>query len=350
MAAGVVLGAGVAALVLARLGLDGPARLLAAAVLAVATVSAAGALVARGWTGPLRSRVCWLLLGTAALAHGTLALTGEVAGHGSAGWPHVVVGLLVCAGLWLLPAPDGGRQALLRTGLDALAAGFAFAVLAVEVLLPDGLMTAGGQPSLLLHPTVGFLLVTVAVGVVARARRPGGLAMPSLVLLAAGATGLAVTDVVTHHGVGEPLGLVLAACPMLLWALGATLRLDDAESDRATTWRERVAVLTPLAPVTAAAALLLGANVFGEPPTGVTLACAVLLAVTLTTGGVLARLDSLATERTMDSLVLKRTVSLRRPREVVPRAGAELVRRHHRRRRPGVGALPDPVGDPDPGA
>jgi len=309
-AAAAVLGAGAAAVVLGRLGLDRPAHVLAEAVLAATTASAAVALMLRARTGPLRARACWVLLGTAALAHGTLAMTGEVAAHRATGWPHVVVGLLVCAGLWLVPAPDDSRKALLRTGLDALAAGFALAVPAVEVLLPDGLATAGGRPSLLLHPTVGVMLATVAVAVVARARRPGGLAMPSLVLLATGAAGLAVIDVVARLDIREPLGLVLAAAPMLLWAVGAALRLDEPESDRATTWRERIAVLTPLAPVTAAAAVLLGANVFGEPLTGLSLGCAVLLAVTLTAGGVLARLDSLATERTMDSLVLKRTVSL----------------------------------------
>ena len=86
---------------------------------------------------------------------------------------------------------------------------------------------------------------------------------------------------------------------------------DDAESDRATVWRERVAVLMPLAPLSAAAAVLLGANVFGQPLTGrhadLRASCS---RSTLIAGGVLARLDSLATERTMDELVLKRTLSL----------------------------------------
>jgi diguanylate cyclase (GGDEF)-like protein/PAS domain S-box-containing protein len=310
VALAVLLGSALGAVVLDRLGPAGPARLLAAAVLASATAAAGVALVVRGWSGPLPARAGWLLLGAAGVVHGTLAVTGEVDAHRTAGWPHVVVGLLVCSGLWLLPSPPDSRRDLLRTGLDAVAAGLAFAVPAVEVLLPDGLSAAAGRPSLLLHPAVGVLLCTVAVAVVARARRPGGLAMPSLALLAAGAAVLAVSDVVEHQGVTEPLGLVLAAAPMLAWALGAALRVDDTESDRATTWRERAAVLTPLAPVTTAAALLLGANVSGEPLSGLTLGCGVLLAVTLTTGGVLARLDSLATERTMDSLVLKRTVSL----------------------------------------
>jgi diguanylate cyclase (GGDEF)-like protein/PAS domain S-box-containing protein len=310
VAAAAALAAGTAAVVLGRLGQDGPARLLAATVLAAATGTAATALVLRGRSGPLRARVCWVLLAAGALAHGMPTMTGEMAAHGASSGPHVLVGLLVCGGLWLLPCPDDSRKALLRTGLDALAAGLAFAVLALEVLPPAGLTTAGGHPSRLVHPIVGVLLSTVAVAVVARARRPGGPAMPTLLLLAGGAAGLAVIDVAAHRGLSEPLGLALAAAPMLLWTIGAALRLDDTESDLARTWRERVAVLTPLTPVTAAAALLLGANVFGEPLSGVALGCAVLLAVTLTAGGVLARLDSLATERTMDSLVLKRTVSL----------------------------------------
>ena len=113
-----------------------------------------------------------------------------------------------------------------------------------------------------------------------------------------------------HHGVDGAFGLVAAAGPGLLWLAGAALAVGDAESDRATVWRERVSVLMPIAPLSVAAAVLLGANVFGQPLTGLTLTCALLLAVTLIGGGVLARLDSLATERQMDGLVLRRTLSL----------------------------------------
>ena len=59
-----------------------------------------------------------------------------------------------------------------------------------------------------------------------------------------------------------------------------------------------------------AVAVLLGSAVFGQPLSAVTLGAAVLLATTLVAGGVLARLDNLATERTLDDLVLKRTMTL----------------------------------------
>ena len=161
-----------------------------------------------------------------------------------------------------------------------------------------------------MHPAVGVLLATVAVAVLGRARLGGGLSMLTLVPLAGGAAMLGLHDVLVHQGVGRTVELVLAGGPVLLWALGAALRVDETESDRAMTWRERVAVLVPMAPLTVAAAVLLGSTVYAQPLTGPTLVCAVLLAGTLTTGGVLARLDSLATERTLDNLVLKRTVSL----------------------------------------
>ena len=90
---------------------------------------------------------------------------------------------------------------MLRTALDALAAGFAFAVPAVEILLPDGLATAAGDPAALVHPASGVVLATAAVAVIGRARRPGGLPLPTLLLLGGGAMLLGVLDLLEHHGV-----------------------------------------------------------------------------------------------------------------------------------------------------
>ncbi len=303
------------ATVLALLGFEPAARPVAALVVSVATAAAAVTLVLRGRPGTWRARSGWLLLALAVLVHGAWSVmatepSGDGALHGDATWQHLVLAGLVAWGLWLLPAPAESRRSLLRTALDALAAGFAFAVPAVEILLPDGLATAAGDPAALVHPASGVVLATAAVAVIGRARRPGGLPLPTLLLLGGGAMLLGVLDLMEHHGVSGALGLVAAAGPGLLWLAGAALAVGDAESDRATVWRERVSVLMPIAPLSVAAAVLLGANVFGQPLTGLTLTCALLLAVTLIGGGVLARLDSLATERQMDGLVLRRTLSL----------------------------------------
>jgi diguanylate cyclase (GGDEF)-like protein/PAS domain S-box-containing protein len=85
---------------------------------------------------------------------------------------------------------------------------------------------------------------------------------------------------------------------------------DRPESEPAARWRERVAVLVPLAPLTLAGVVLLGSVVFDRRLATPTVVCAVLLAVALVTGAVSARLDHLATERTLDDLVLRRTISL----------------------------------------
>jgi diguanylate cyclase (GGDEF)-like protein/PAS domain S-box-containing protein len=308
-------GLALGAVLLALAGFERVALPVAATLVSGATGASAVALLLRGRLGPWRARAGWLLLCLAVLVHGSWALLmTEPASHGvlaeDATWPHLLLAVLVGSGLWLLPAPEDSRPALLRTGLDALAAGFAFAIPAVEVLLPDGLASAEGRPGQLVHPVAGVVLATVAVAVIGRARRAGGLPLPILVLLGGGAVLVGVLDLLEHQEVDGALVLVVAGGPGLLWLAAAALPVQDVESDRATVWRERVAVLVPMAPLTVAAAVLLGSTVFVQPLTGLTLTCAVLLAATLIGGGALARLDSLATERQLDILVLKRTLSL----------------------------------------
>ncbi|HEX6936516.1 MAG TPA: EAL domain-containing protein [Actinomycetes bacterium] len=293
-------------------GLDAPALLVGRAALGLATLVAVVALAARSRGARWRLKLPWLLLSLAALAQGgTYGLgAGQGVWHGDApAAAHVVLAGVVVSGLWLLPAPDDSRRGLLRTALDAAAAGLAFAIPAGEAMLPGGSLVPDDSTRLV-HPLVDVLLATVAVAVLARARRAGGLGIAPLVALTGGAVLMSVVDLLVHRDVAATVGLGLTTASLMLWTLGAWLPPEDMESDRAVLWRERVAVLVPLAPLTVAGAVLLGSTVFHQPLTALTLVCAVLLAAALITGGALARLDGLTTERTLDELVLKRTVTL----------------------------------------
>jgi len=146
---------------------------------------------------------------------------------------------------------------------------------------------------------------------VARARRPGGLALRPLGLVAGGAALLATGTVTAHDGAGTATVSTLLTAAMLLWGAAAyTAGEEPAETERTARWRERVAVLVPLAPTAVAASALAGAVVAGWPLPGLTVSAALVLAAALVSGGVLARLDSLLTERSLDELVLRRTLSL----------------------------------------
>jgi PAS domain S-box-containing protein len=150
----------------------------------------------------------------------------------------------------------------------------------------------------------------LAVAVLARSRHPGGLAVAPCVAMTLGAIVLAVSDLMFQAGALETRCEGMLALAVMLWTMGAWLPGDGAESDPETHWRERVAVLAPLAPLSAAAAVLLGSTVFDHRLSGVSLAAAVLLTATVVAGGVMARLDTLGTERTLDELVLKRTITI----------------------------------------
>ncbi|HEU4911607.1 MAG TPA: EAL domain-containing protein [Actinomycetes bacterium] len=297
---------------LAFAGLEGPAVLAAETALVLGALLAVVLLVRRSLAGPWRARAPWLLLVTAVLVLVGLqapALDGATATGlllPSAG--RYVVEALAVAALLLLPHPVESRRTRSRTVLDAAVAGFALAVPAFEVLVPSG----APLPDLatVARPLADVLVATVAVAVLARARRPGGLPILPLAALAVGTVVVATSDELVPGGRGLPVSLGLYTLGLLTWALAALLPSSDLESDRAIRWRERIAVLVPVAPLTAAAVVLLGSAVREKPLGTVTLACAALLAVTLVVTGVLARLDGLVTERSMEELVLKRTMSL----------------------------------------
>src|SRR6476659_1333616 len=102
--------------------------------------------------------------------------------------------------LWLLPSPHITRRGLVRLGTDAAAAGFAFAIPAAELVLPEGGRALGGVAGLL-HPVADVLLATLALAVLARSRHKGGLAVAPCVAMTLGAIGLAVSDLMGQAGV-----------------------------------------------------------------------------------------------------------------------------------------------------
>ena len=134
----------------------------------------------------------------------------------------------------------------------------------------------------------------------------------------------------------------MLALAVMLWTVGAWLPGDGAESDAGDAhWRERVAVLAPLAPLSAAAAVLLGSTVFdhrlsrGHPGGG--------RAAHRDRGG--RRGDGPAGHAGHRAHPGRAGAQAhhhhRHPGEVVPRAGAELLGRDHRRRRARRRPLPD---------
>jgi diguanylate cyclase (GGDEF)-like protein/PAS domain S-box-containing protein len=292
------------ALVLPVLGASGPAETVALVVLLGATAVAAAALGRRALAASGRARLSWLLLAAGAVA--SAAQAGfDVADAGVVGAvAHLVVAGLLAGGLWLTPAPQHAvARGWLRTAVDAAAAGFALAVPAAGLVVPHGLGAS-------LHPLIDVLTATVAVAVISRARYAGGLAIGPVLALSLGSVLVAVADLVLDDGAVHSTMVAVTAFAPLLLTIAACLPDDDVETDGEVVWRERIAVLVPLAPLSGAAALVLGKTVFHDPIEPVMLAATVLLAATLIAGGVLARLDNLATERSLDELVLKRTMTL----------------------------------------
>ena len=283
---------------------------VAETALAVAAALGLVSLLRRAFGVNGRARLPWLLMAGTVAGQGVWAVLVEPPAHSArAVGMHLLVTGVVGLALWLLPSAHITRRGLVRLATDAAAAGFAFAIPAAELLLPDG-GRAFGSVGGVLHPVADVLLATLAVAVLARSRHQGGLAVAPCVAMTMGAIVLAVADLMSQAGAMHTRSEGMLALAVMLWTVGAWLPGDGAESDPETHWRERVAVLAPLAPLSAAAAVLLGSTVFDHRLSGVTLASAVLLTATVVAGGVLARLDTLGTERTLDELVLKRTITI----------------------------------------
>ncbi len=290
---------------------DGTAVTAATVALLGASLLALVGLVRRALTAARRDRRPWLVLAAGCLAQAAWVVLADQADGGFAGAPaHLGLSALVGYGLWHLPAAEETSRGRLRTIVDAASAGFALGVPAAELVVPGGVTGLLDRAGTALHPLADVLLATVTVAVISRSRRAGGLAISPLIALTVGTLLLAAADLLQRDGASRATTLALLCFGVLCWALGAALPADGAETDEEAVWRERIAVLVPLAPLCGAAAVLLGSAVFHDPIAPVALAAAALLAATLVVGGVLARLDSLNTERSLDELVLKRTMIL----------------------------------------
>ena len=255
-----------------------PAEPAARVVLVVTSAVAVGSLLRRTWKGPWQARLGWLLLAASVGGHvaGTFLLGADAARLTPQDSVHVLLAVVAGAGLLLLPSPAYERRGLLRTGLDAAVAGAALTIPAAELVLTHHSLDE--MPVEALHSLAAVLLATVAVAVLAQARRAGGLAIAPRVAMTVGATFTAGSDLVGHHGVPAAVSVGLLGAGAVLWALGAWLPFDGPETEREARWRERVAVLVPMAPLSVAAAVLAGSAVFDQPISDVTLGAGVLLA------------------------------------------------------------------------
>ena len=297
----------VAGLILDAARVTGVLGPLSVVALTLGTAAGGTALWLRGRRSGVRFPGWWLLGAGGAVQAVDLVL--DLPHHAAP----VLAACLLVAGMLRLPAPTEDRSSLLRTALDAVTAGSAFAVLAgalveLPTTSPAALSRLGAAV-----PTLAFVaLGTAALLTLGRARRGGGLGLVSLTLVSVGVLGIAAFDVLrVLSGTGSVTvarsGLTLCLLALARGALAAT---PESESPAAARRREHVAVLTPLVPLVGAGAVLLGSLVFGSPLSLVTLTFAVVLGTALTTAAVLTRLESLRMARSLDELVFERTMTL----------------------------------------
>lgn len=294
----------------ARVGSN--AELLTRAMLAVAALAAVALLVRRAWPGPLGRGMPWLTIALAVAVEATYQLVAipdgsDVRGVGNVG--HLVAALLLAAALWRLPAPVEDRRGTARVVLDAVVAGLAFAVPSWELVVPGSDEQGWALLGVMLHPGVNVVLATACVVVVSRGRRTGGLGLRPLICLTVGALTLVLADMLARSGAEDDVVATLLTVALTSVAVAAGLP-DNVELELAQRWRERVAVLAPLAPLVGAGAAVLGAVVFHERLSSIASACVVLLSLATVASGVLARFEHLAMERTLDETVLQRTITL----------------------------------------
>ncbi len=251
----------VAVFVLPVLGRGTWADGVAETALAVAAALGLVSLLRRAFGVNGRARLPWLLMAGTVAGQGVWAVLVEPPVHSTrAIGMHLVVTGVVGLALWLLPSPHITRRGLVRLATDAAAAGFAFAIPAAELVLPEGgraFGSVGGRACTRL-PT--SLLATLAVAVLARSRHQGGLAVAPRVAMTLGAIVLAVADLMAQAGALHTRSEGMLALAVMLWTIGAWLPADGAEIGPEMVWRERIAVLVPLAPLSGAAAAGLSAR------------------------------------------------------------------------------------------
>jgi len=292
---------------------------MSAAGLVLAGAAAAVALFARGWREPAH-RVSWLLLAVAPMAE-TVWLASALApvfGHGTllsepAGdVGHLLAVPFAIAALLGLPSVEHDRRTRLRTGLDVVAAAFAFGALTYNFGIPDGTNHLGA-----LQPLFGMALGTAVVASLARARYEGGLPINTLLTIVGGIFIVGVSDTfaafhLNHDGwsAQDPY-LAIGAAGHLLLAWGALHPTSARDTVTMLRRREQIAVMAPIVPILPVVIVVV-VSIF----TGVQLALMTLILLGLLVGSVLvaavlSRLDQLVLSRTLEHRVVERTLALR---------------------------------------
>ena len=292
---------------------------VSAAGLILAGAVAAVAAVARGWSEPAYRR-SWVLLGVAALAE-TVWLARALApvfGHGAlASQPagdvgHLIAVPFVVAALLGLPTPQSDRRTRLRTGLDVVAAAFAFGALTYNFGIPQDTNQLGA-----LQPLFGMALGTALVAVVARARFDGGLPLSTLLAVVSGIFVVGVSDTLTAFHVSQPSWsaqdpyLAIGAAGHLLVAYAALRPIGARETVAVLRRREQIAVMAPIVPILPVGAVVIVSIFTGRRLALMTLILLGLLVAAILVGAVLTRFDQLVLSRTLEHRVVERTLAIR---------------------------------------
>jgi diguanylate cyclase (GGDEF)-like protein/PAS domain S-box-containing protein len=282
---------------------------------ALATV----ALVARGWREPALRR-SWLLLAVAPMAE-TVWLAGALApvfGHrpllsepaGDIG--HLLAVPFVIAALLGLPVPEHDRRTRLRTGLDVVAAAFAFGALTYNFGIPAGTNLLGA-----LQPLFGMALGTAVVAVLARARHDRSLSLATMLTIVAGIFVVGVSETLAafhlnHTGwsAQDPY-LAIGAVGHLLLAYGSMRPVGTRDSVASLRRREQIAVMAPILPILPAGIVVIISIFTGVRLALMTLILLGLLVASVLVAAVFARLDQLVLSRTLEHRVVERTLALR---------------------------------------
>jgi diguanylate cyclase (GGDEF)-like protein/PAS domain S-box-containing protein len=282
---------------------------------AVATV----ALIARGWREP-NYRVSWLLLAVAPMAE-TVWLASALApafGHGkllsepAGDVGHLLAVPFVIAALVGLPTAEHDRRTRLRTGLDVVAAAFAFGALTYNFGIPAGTNHLGA-----LQPLFGMALGTAVVAALARARYEAGLPITTLLAIVSGIFVVGVSDTLAafhlnHAGwsAQDPY-LAIGAAGHLLLAWGALRSTNSPDTVTMLRRREQIAVMAPIVPILPVVIVVVVSIFTGAQLALMTLILLGLLVASVLVAAVLSRLDQLVLSRTLEHRVVERTLALR---------------------------------------
>jgi diguanylate cyclase (GGDEF)-like protein/PAS domain S-box-containing protein len=277
------------------------------------------ALARRGWTDqPFRRS--WILLAVAAIAETTWLANVVVpvfAGRAMAAQPagdvgHLVGVPFVIVAMLGLPTPDHDRRARLRSGLDVVAAAFAFGALAYNFGIPQSANHLGA-----IQPVFGMALGTALVAVLARAKYEGGLPLSTLLSVAGGVCLVAVSATLAAQHVSEagwsptdPF-LAIGTAGHLLIGAAALQAAGRRDSVSVLRRREQIAVMAPIVPILPVGVVVIVSIISGTPLPLMTMILVGCLVAAIVVAAVLARLDQLVLSRTLEHRVVERTLALR---------------------------------------